>query len=60
MDPGVTPKDRQTIWHAMATSADPAGQGEDPQAALSQVIAAVETLAGIRDRLGRTEPDVRT
>ena len=39
---------------------DPAGQGEDPQAALSQVIAAVETLAGIRDRLGRTEPDVRT
>ncbi|WPZ33957.1 alpha-D-glucose phosphate-specific phosphoglucomutase [Thalassobaculum sp. OXR-137] len=39
---------------------DPAKQGDDPQQALAQVIAAVEALAGIAERLGRAEPDVRT
>lgn len=39
---------------------DPSKQGEDPQQALSQVSAAIQTLAGIAERLGRTEPDVRT
>ncbi|HSF95985.1 MAG TPA: alpha-D-glucose phosphate-specific phosphoglucomutase [Thermohalobaculum sp.] len=39
---------------------DPARQAEDPQAALAGVIAAAEALAGIRARLGRDGPDVRT
>lgn len=39
---------------------DPARQGEEPQAALAPVIAAAHTLAGIRTRLGREAPDVRT
>ncbi|MCR9073505.1 MAG: alpha-D-glucose phosphate-specific phosphoglucomutase [Alphaproteobacteria bacterium] len=39
---------------------DPSKQGEDPQQALSQVSAAIQTRAGIAERLGRTEPDVRT
>ncbi|NNU80986.1 alpha-D-glucose phosphate-specific phosphoglucomutase [Halovulum dunhuangense] len=40
--------------------ADPAAQAEDPQAALSQVIAAAEAIAGIRAHTGREAPDVRT
>lgn len=39
---------------------DPARQGEDPQTALSAVSAAIQSLAGISERLGRSEPDVRT
>jgi len=39
---------------------DPARQGEDPQTALDQVVRAAEYLAGIRARLGRDAPDVRT
>ena len=39
---------------------DPAGQGADPQEALDQVVRAAHTLSGIEERLGRTEPDVRT
>ncbi len=39
---------------------DPAAQDEDPQEALATVIAAAEALAGIRARLGREAPDVRT
>ncbi|MDF1793513.1 MAG: alpha-D-glucose phosphate-specific phosphoglucomutase [Thalassobaculaceae bacterium] len=39
---------------------DPAKQGDDPQVALAQVSAAVQTLTGISDRLGRATPDVRT
>ena len=39
------------------------GSGElglDPQEALAPVIAAAAEIAGIRDRLGRDAPDVRT
>jgi phosphoglucomutase len=39
---------------------DAARQGEDPQTALSAVSAAIQSLAGISERLGRSEPDVRT
>ncbi|MEL6767532.1 MAG: alpha-D-glucose phosphate-specific phosphoglucomutase [Pseudomonadota bacterium] len=39
---------------------DPARQGEDPQAALAPVIRAAHALAGIEERLGRTQPDVMT
>lgn len=39
---------------------DPERQGEDPQTALSAVSAAIQSLAGISERLGRSEPDVRT
>lgn len=39
---------------------DPAKQGDDPQAALAEVTTAVHKLAGISERLGRDEPDVRT
>ncbi len=39
---------------------DPARQGEDPQTALADVARAAESLAGIRRRLGRNAPDVRT
>ncbi|MEM6488421.1 MAG: alpha-D-glucose phosphate-specific phosphoglucomutase [Pseudomonadota bacterium] len=39
---------------------DPARQGDDPQAALAEVIEAAGTLAGIAPRLGRSAPDVRT
>lgn len=39
---------------------DPSKQGDDPQKALAQVVQAIQSIAGIRDRLGRTEPDVRT
>lgn len=39
---------------------DPARQGEDPQTALADVARAAESLAGIRRRLGRDAPDVRT
>jgi phosphoglucomutase len=35
-------------------------QGEDPQAALAPVIQAAEALAGVRTRLSREAPDVRT
>jgi phosphoglucomutase len=38
----------------------PAHQANDPQTALAGVIAAAERLAGIRTRLGRDGPDVRT
>lgn len=39
---------------------DPERQGEDPQTALSAVSAAIQALAGISERLGRSQPDVRT
>jgi phosphoglucomutase len=39
---------------------DPARQGDDPQAALADVIAAARDVAGIGPRLGRDAPDVRT
>ncbi|MBK0399710.1 alpha-D-glucose phosphate-specific phosphoglucomutase [Limibaculum sp. M0105] len=39
---------------------DPERHGEDPQRALAQVIRAADRLAGIRERLGRDAPDVRT
>ncbi len=39
---------------------DPAKQDMDPQEALAPVIAAVEALAGLAERTGRDEPDVRT
>jgi phosphoglucomutase len=39
---------------------DPADHGQDAQAALAPVIAAVEGLAGIAARTGRTAPDVVT
>ena len=39
---------------------DPAAQGEDPDDALRSVATAAYTLAGIEDKLGRSEPDVRT
>ena len=39
---------------------DPGRQAEEPQAALALVIRAAEALAGIRARLGREAPDVRT
>jgi len=38
--------------------ADPARQQQDTQAALAGVIAAVESLAGVRRRTGRQAPDV--
>lgn len=38
----------------------PLKQGDDPQDALTRVTAAVHQLAGIGERLGRDEPDVRT
>ena len=40
--------------------ADPAHHALDPQAALAPVIAAADTLAQIRQRTGRAEPDVIT
>ncbi|MCR8547272.1 alpha-D-glucose phosphate-specific phosphoglucomutase [Salipiger sp. P9] len=39
---------------------DPAGFGLDPQAALADVIAAAEAIAGIKSRTGRDAPDVIT
>ena len=39
---------------------DAADFGQDPQAALAPVIAAIETLAGIATRTGRAAPDVIT
>ncbi len=39
---------------------DPRAFGHDPQAALAPVITAVEALAGIAARTGRTAPDVIT
>ncbi|MEM7499802.1 MAG: alpha-D-glucose phosphate-specific phosphoglucomutase [Pseudomonadota bacterium] len=39
---------------------DQGRQDEDPQVALAPVIRAAEALAGIENRLGRTEPDVMT
>lgn len=39
---------------------DPAKFGDDPQHALADIIAAADQLAGISERTGRTEPDVRT
>ena len=39
---------------------DPARFGVDPQEALSPLIAAVDALAGIAARTGRSAPDVRT
>jgi phosphoglucomutase len=39
---------------------DAADFGQDPQAALAPVIAAIETLAGIAARTGRAAPDVIT
>jgi len=39
---------------------DPADFGQDPQAALAPVIAAVEAIAGIAARTGRAAPDVIT
>ena len=39
---------------------DPARQHEEPQAALDPVIRAADALAGIAERTGRSEPDVRT
>ena len=39
---------------------DPARFGQDPQEALAPIIAAAEELAGIAERTGRSEPDVRT
>jgi phosphoglucomutase len=40
--------------------AGPDGLDLDPQAALAEVIAAADALAGIRDRTGRAAPDVVT
>ena len=39
---------------------DPDKFGDDPQQALADIIAAADQLAGIRDRTGRSAPDVRT
>lgn len=39
---------------------DPARQSLDPQEALARVIAAADQIAGIEERTGRSEPDVRT
>lgn len=39
---------------------DPARMQDDPQAALAQVIALADAVAGIAARTGRTEPDVIT
>ncbi|MEQ8588611.1 MAG: alpha-D-glucose phosphate-specific phosphoglucomutase [Thalassobaculaceae bacterium] len=39
---------------------DPAKQGDDPQAALARVSAAIRSIAEIGPRLGRDGPDVRT
>ncbi|MGB0661494.1 MAG: alpha-D-glucose phosphate-specific phosphoglucomutase [Mangrovicoccus sp.] len=39
---------------------DPAAMGKEPQEALASVITASETLAEIKARTGRTEPDVIT
>lgn len=39
---------------------DPARQAEDPQTALDQVVRAAHQLSGLRERVGRDEPDVRT
>ena len=39
---------------------DPAAMDRDPQEALADIIAAAEAIAGIRERTGRSEPDVRT
>ncbi len=39
---------------------DPARHGMEPQAAIADLAAAAGTLAGIRERTGRMEPDVRT
>jgi phosphoglucomutase len=41
-------------------SDDPARFGEDPQDALAEIAAAVEEITGLRARLGRDAPDVRT
>ncbi|WP_343078972.1 alpha-D-glucose phosphate-specific phosphoglucomutase [Ostreiculturibacter nitratireducens] len=40
--------------------AGPEGLGEEPQKALAPVIRAAETLTGLRERSGRSEPDVVT
>lgn len=40
--------------------ADPAKHGQDPQDALSEVIAAADAIAEISQRTGRAAPDVRT
>lgn len=40
--------------------ADPSGHGQDPQEALAPIIAAADSLAGIRSRTGRDAPDVIT
>ena len=39
---------------------DPDKFGDDPQQALADINAAADQLAGIRDRTGRSAPDVRT
>ncbi|PIL13607.1 phosphoglucomutase [Puniceibacterium antarcticum] len=39
---------------------DPARMHDDPQEALADIIATAEALAGIKDRTGRTAPDVIT
>lgn len=38
----------------------PGRQSEDPQIALAQVVRAAHQLSGLRERVGREEPDVRT
>ncbi|WP_218152880.1 alpha-D-glucose phosphate-specific phosphoglucomutase [Tropicimonas isoalkanivorans] len=39
---------------------DPDQMHKDPQEALADIIAAAEEIAGIKERTGRAEPDVRT
>ncbi|WP_116131349.1 alpha-D-glucose phosphate-specific phosphoglucomutase [Tropicimonas sp. IMCC34043] len=39
---------------------DPEAMNRDPQEALADIIAAADAIAGIRERTGRPEPDVRT
>jgi phosphoglucomutase len=39
---------------------DPDQMHRDPQEALADIIDAAEAIAGIKERTGRTEPDVRT